>query len=449
VRHLIAHLSLMHGWLPAAIQILSAVVLAVAVGWRSTRWRTVWLPVGMLAGVVLAVAAHAYIGSFGIAGDAAPWSLWVWIALTGLAVAVLLLGWRATAWWRRGASLVAMPMCLLCAALSMNVWVGYFPTVRIAWNQLAARPLPDQTDRITVTAMQFAGARPTKGVIVPVVIGARASKFKHRRELVYLPPAWFATNPPPRLPTVMMIGSALNLPADWLRAGNAVQTVDDFASAHGGNAPVLVFPDATGAFDNDTECVNGTRGNAADHLVKDVVPYMVSNFGVSADRANWGIVGWSMGGTCALDLTVMHPDMFSAFVDIAGDLGPNSGTKAQTIAGLFGGDADAWAAFDPTTVIVRHGRYSGVSARFDVPSTPGRDNVGNPEGQDVAAHKLCDLAATHGIQCAVITQPGKHDWPFAAQAFAATLPWLADTLATPNARGGRPPASEPRAEGSH
>lgn len=36
-------------------------------------------------------------------------------------------------------------------------------------------------------------------------------------------------------------------------------------------------------------------------------PYMVSAFGVSPDRANWGIAGWSMGGTCAVDLTVMHP----------------------------------------------------------------------------------------------------------------------------------------------
>ena len=113
-----------------------------------------------------------------------------------------------------------------------------------------------------------------------------------------------------------------------LRAGNAVNTVDDFAAAHGGNAPVLVFVDSGGGFNNDTECVNGTRGNAADHL---------TNFGVSPDRANWGVVGWSMGGTCAVDLTVMHPDMFSAFEDIAGDLGPNSGTKAQTIASLFGG----------------------------------------------------------------------------------------------------------------
>ena len=173
-----------HGWLPATIQVLTAVALAVIVSRRSVRWRTVWLPAAGLAGLVLTVAARWYIGSFGIAGDPAPQSLWVWIALTGLAVGVLILGWRATQWWRRGASLLTVPMCLLCVALSMNLWVGYFPTVHVAWNQLTAGPLPDQTDRITVTAMQFEGTRPTKGVVVPVITGARASKFKHRRELV-------------------------------------------------------------------------------------------------------------------------------------------------------------------------------------------------------------------------------------------------------------------------
>jgi S-formylglutathione hydrolase FrmB len=86
----------------------------------------------------------------------------------------------------------------------------------------------------------------------------------------------------------------LNTPADWIRAGNAITTIDDFASTHGGNAPVLVFVDATGAFTNDTECVNGSRGNPTDHLVKDGVPFMISNFGVDANRARWCIVGWSM-----------------------------------------------------------------------------------------------------------------------------------------------------------
>jgi S-formylglutathione hydrolase FrmB len=162
----------------------------------------------------------------------------------------------------------------------------------------------------------------------------------------------------------------LNTPADWIRAGNAITTIDDFASTHGGNAPVLVFVDATGAFTNDTECVNGSRGNPTDHLVKDGVPFMISNFGVDANRARWCIVGWSMGGTCAVVLTAAHPDMFSAFVDIAGDLGPNTGSKAETITRLFGGNADACAAFDPTTIITLHGSYTGVSAWFDIAATP-------------------------------------------------------------------------------
>ena len=55
---------------------------------------------------------------------------------------------------------------------------------------------------------------------------------------------------------------SLNTPTDWLLAGDAIATVDRFAAAHAGNAPVLVFVDSGGAFNIDTECVNGPRGNA-------------------------------------------------------------------------------------------------------------------------------------------------------------------------------------------
>lgn len=228
----------------------------------------------------------------------------------------------------------------------------------------------------------------------------------------------------------MMIGGQFNTPADWARAGNAVKTLDDFAAAHSGNAPVVVFVDSGGAFNNDTECVNGRRGNAADHLTKDVVPYMVSKFGVSPEQTSWGIVGWSMGGTCAVDLTVMHPTLFSAFVDIAGDFYPNAGNKTQTIVRLFGGNEDAWSAFDPTTVITRHGSYTGLSGWFAIsspgPPSPdnavadtttmrlaGRDAAANPGNQAAAANALCALGRANGIYCAVVPQPGKHDWPFA------------------------------------
>src|SRR6201991_1909899 len=430
------HTSLMHGWVPGVVQAVSIAMLLVAVGWRSRLWRLFYLPVAAVLGAASAACSSWYIAHAGLTDDPAPHLLWWWIAGTGAAAAIVILGWGSARWWRRSASLLSVPLCLLSAGLTLNLWVGYFPTVQTAWNQLAAGPLPHQTDAAGVAALAAAGLQPAHGIVVPVTISADASHFRHRGEVVYLPPAWFSSSPPPPLPTVMMIGGEFNTPADWLRAGNAAKTVDDFAAAHGGNAPVLVFVDSGGGFNNDTECVNGTRGNAADHLTKDVVPFMISNFGVSPDRANWGVVGWLMGGTCAVDLTVMHPNMFSAFEDIAGDLTPNSGNKAQTIQRLFGGNVAAYAAFDPTTVITRHGPYAGVAGWFDINGIPSAqprvmNAAANPNNQSAAANSLCAAGSANGISCAVVMQPGKHDWPFAARAFTAGLPWLAGQLGTP------------------
>ncbi|WP_370071213.1 alpha/beta hydrolase [Mycobacterium sp. MAA66] len=443
-------LSLLYGWLPITIQVVAAVVLLLAIGWRTPRWRFLWVPVSAVIGVAAASWANWYTNSQGLAGNPAPMSLWIWVGLSGLALGVLMLGWRGTAWWRRGVAVLAVPLCLLSTGVALNGWVGYFPTVQTAWGELTAGPLADQTDMTTVTAMKAAGTVPSHGQVVPVEIPDTASGFNHRTEIVYLPPAWFAKNAAP-LPTVMMIAGEFNTPADWLRIGNVATLFDSFAAAHGGFTPVFVFVDSGGSFNNDTECVNGTRGNVADHLTKDVVPYMESTFGVSAKPANWGVVGWSMGGTCAVDLTVMHPELFSTFVDIAGDMGPNAGTKDQTIARLYGGNAAEWAAFDPTTVMAKHGPYQGVSGWFDISSDApkkqqhgggdaqaadavglgGRDAAGNPGDQAEAAKALCASGKQLGIDCTVETQPGKHDWPFAVNAFVLSLPWLAGQVGTP------------------
>jgi S-formylglutathione hydrolase FrmB len=414
--------SLMRGWLPIAVQALAAAILVYAICGRTRRWLLQWSPVALLSGVTVAVSAHWYVLAAGLSDTPSPLSLWIWIGVTGVALTVLLLGWRGAHLWRRGAALLAVPLCVISLGLSLNSWVGYTPTIQTAWYELTSGPLPDQSDLATITKLGPNGSLPPRCNVVSVTIPDTASGFKHRDELVYLPPAWTAAKPPPQLPAVMMIGAVLQDPADWIRIGNAVTTADDFAARHGGNAPVLVFVDATGEFDNDTECVNGPRGNSADHLVKDVVPFINSQFGTSPRAANWGVAGFSSGGTCAIDLTVMHPDVFSTFVDIAGDLAPNSGSKAETIDRLFGGNADAYDAFDPTTVISRHGRYVGVSGWFPAPS--GDTDNGNV---------LCGLARSNGIDCSVTALPGQHDWPFAATAFANALPWLAGQLGTPGA----------------
>lgn len=352
-------------------------------------------------------------------------------------------------WRRRGLSVLAVALCLFSAALAANGWVGYVPTTQAAWDLLAARPLPDEG----VLPSPYSAARgdpiPAHGTVLPADIGSAASGFKHRTELVYLPPAYSTSVPSQRLPVVMMIGGVINTPADWLRAGDAITTADHFAAAHGGYAPVMVFVDAGGSFGRDTECVNGARGDAADHLLDDVVPYMVSTFRVSSQRENWAVVGWSMGGTCAVDLAAMHPERFSTFVDIDGDWTPNDGTKAQTIARLYGGKQSAWAQFDPTSAMRRHGAYAGVSGWFDVSArstalvspvpavvtssgAEAGDPASRPGDQRLAAASLCQVGESDGIDCLVTAHAGRHDWPFAGQSFARALPWLAGRIGTPD-----------------
>jgi S-formylglutathione hydrolase FrmB len=443
---LAAEVSLTHGWLPLAVQAVAGLVLVWAVWRRPIRWSRRWLPAAVLAGLAVTLVIRWYIGDQGWSDNPAPPGFWVWIALTGAAAVVALAGWRGTSWRKRVASVLAAALSLLCVALSLNLWTGYLPTTASAWGRLVGTPLGGEIDLATFQDMREKGVKPLNGTVLSVYIPSDASGFKHRNEIVYLPPAWYSSNPPSRLPVVMMIGGEFGHPGDWPSVG-AREVLDDFAARHGGNAPVVVWVDQSGTFNNDTECVNGVRGNAADHLTKDVVPYMISTFGVSSDPAHWGIAGWSAGGTCALTLTAKYPNLFSAFVDIDGQRGANAGTEQQTVHRLFDGDRGAWAAFDPQTVMAAHGPYSGVSGWFAVsqPTTQvyragsaghGQAAVSRPDPSDTggvagAAQYMCAVASSHGIECAVVSQPGEHDFPHAVSLFRSALPWLAGKLGTP------------------
>jgi hypothetical protein len=118
-------ISLLHGWAPVTVEVVTAIALGLAVGWRSRRWRLLWLPLAAVSGGVAAGAAHWSI-SAGLDGLPPPSGLYVWIALAGMATAVTILGWRGARWWRRSVSIVAVPLCVLCSLLALNQWVGYF-----------------------------------------------------------------------------------------------------------------------------------------------------------------------------------------------------------------------------------------------------------------------------------------------------------------------------------
>jgi S-formylglutathione hydrolase FrmB len=438
--------SLISGWLPIVVQVVAVMALIAATGWRNHRWRVRWLPVGVALGAALVFAVWWFFESQGW-GPKYPWPMWPWIGLTGLAMAVLVLGWRGSPWWRRTLALVTVPLCVLATATAVNASLRYLPTVGTAWQRVSGKQPAQWIDLAQLSAMQQAGARPTRGTVVSITTPSGLSGFSHRDELVYLPPAWFSSNPPPPLPVVMMIGPEFSTPPDWLLYARGLDVLDKFALLHHGAAPVVAFPDTSGSFTNDTECVNGPRGNAADHVTKEFVPYVISHFGVNPQASGWGVAGWSTGGTCSAMMLVTHPELFDAIIDLDGQLGPNAGPKNQTIARLFGGDPQAWAAFDPKTVVQTHGPYRdkaawiGVSA--DVPTThiPAgsvstqsdafADWDTQSEDHSKTAKQMCSLFGAYGIECSVVGYMGGHDYRSAAAGFAAALPWLAGRLATP------------------
>ncbi|MFJ4653445.1 alpha/beta hydrolase [Nocardia sp. NPDC088792] len=370
------------------------------------------------------------------------------VEIAALVLVLVVIGWRTR---RRLLVLPAMALVLVSSLIVLNQWVGYFPTVQIAWKAINAAPLPQQTSLASLSSLR--GKSPETGKVVPIQTPDTASGMFHRTEYVYLPPAWFTGATPPKLPVVMMIGGEFATPDDWIRIGNILPALDTYATKHDGWAPILVFVDTGGTFTNDTECVNGPRDNVATHLTQDVPPYVEKTFGTATSADQWAVTGWSMGGTCAIDLAVMHPEQFGTFIDIAGDIGPNTGNKDQTIQRLYGGNAQQRAAFDPRTVMTAHGPYTGMTGLLYAftPAGPyGKWTGGRTPGGATDEHtflsgkssntiKLDSAAALYttatkaGIAATLYSSRGNHTWQAASGAFGSALPWLFDHLHTATA----------------
>ncbi|KJS53808.1 hypothetical protein VM98_23040 [Streptomyces rubellomurinus subsp. indigoferus] len=417
------NVSLLDGWFPWTVQLLAVALLVASAARRDRAWLTRWGPIALGTAVALTALVAVAVLSFAGITDPIPFGVWLWSGVAIAALAVLGFGWRGARWWRRALAPPAALLALFCAANSVNIATGYYPTLDDAIGELTGEPLPDQ---ITLDQLASIHGKTKTGRIVQVDIPDTASGFAHRQELVYLPPAWFRSQSRPKLPVLEMIGGEFAAPDNWIRSGNAVRTADEFAAKHNGFAPILVFVDATGGFRVDTECVDGPHGNSESHLVKDVPPFVKKTFNAATDPHKWGVAGWSMGGTCAVDLTVEHPDVFTHFGDFSGDKGPYIGDKEHTVQELYGGDAGAWAAHDPLTVLAHHPKYQGVSGFFA---------QGDEEHGQIESAKLLDAAARKdGIRTTTAVGSGKHTWQTGAASFAQALPWLAQQLGVPGTR---------------
>ncbi|GHE76563.1 hypothetical protein GCM10017786_02060 [Amycolatopsis deserti] len=328
------------------------------------------------------------------------------LLLVAFVVAALLAWWVRRLWVRAGLVTVAVALALLNVLAVVNASYGYYLTLGQAIG------LPGR-DAASLRQLERTGI-PGEGQLITITIPGPTSHFAARPAQVYLPPAWFA-RPRPKLPVVMLLHGTPGAPGDWSDGGGATATLDSWAAAHGGTAPIVVMPDINGAFDADTECV----GPAETYLTRDVPAFVAGRFFTRPPGRHWAVAGLSEGGSCAVTLALRHSDTFSAFADFSGLAGPRSGDGndvGDTVPALFDGSTTDFDAHEPGWLLA-HGRYPGTGGWFE---------VGDADDDPLAAARALEpMAARAGIDThLVVVSGGGHDFFLWRQAFADALPWL-------------------------
>ncbi len=264
------------------------------------------------------------------------------------------------------------------------------------------------------------------GVLSEAAIPGAASGFAARSAWVYLPPAYLTTARPP-LPVLMLISGQPGAPRDWIDAGHLASTMDRFAAAHQGLAPIVVIPDATGSNMSNPLCMDSALGRIDTYLTRDVPAWIAANLQVDPTSAHWAIGGFSYGGTCALQLATNHPQQFPTFLDISGQQEPTLGNRQRTVQAAFHGDAAAFASVNPLDILARSASGASDSSRraaFAVSAgilAVGREDRNFAPGQ----RKVQAACTAAGLPTTWLELPGGHNWYMASAALESALPWLA------------------------
>ncbi|MFD8327650.1 alpha/beta hydrolase [Streptomyces lydicus] len=156
---------------------------------------------------------------------------------------------------------------------------------------------------------------------------------------VYLPPQYFQPQfARQRFPVIValsgypggsfLLGQHLRLPqtaARLIRAGRMQPTV-------------VVMMRPTIAPPRDTQCVDVPGGPQAEtFFARDVPQALVSHYRVGHDPGGWGVMGYSSGGSCALQLAMRHDRTYSAAAALSPDYRVSND---PTTGNLFGDGRD-------------------------------------------------------------------------------------------------------------
>lgn len=213
--------------------------------------------------------------------------------------------------------------------------------------QADSAPLPSETAAPLATATPMPPTetyRPLNRIVIPAPSLANNLLDEPLEQViyVYLPPSYNTSTK--RYPVVYylpgygdrsMIGFVLPVDMDALIAAGAV------------NEMILVVPHGVNVLGGSFYVNSPVTGNWEDYIVRDVVGYVDGHFRTLAQAESRGISGHSMGGYGALNLAMLHPEVFGAVYSFSPGLFDENGlaesqmfsseTQVQIFAEFHGG----------------------------------------------------------------------------------------------------------------
>lgn len=425
-------LNIAGGWFPLVLLVFGGLAMVALLLGRGRDWWLNRVPLVLVAATLLTTGFTWFTNHvWKPFADALPPSV-VW----ALAAALVALGLAIThpgKWKRRTVASIGVVLVVLAGAVQVNVEFGEYPTL----GALLGEPLPGEVDSSSIIGQSGSviasttgdapvaddwkepSGLPTAGVLTSVQIPGTISKFPAGTAWVYLPPAYQA-NPRPLLPVLILLAGQPGDARNWFDGGQAAQTMDAYAAAHQGLAPVVISPDWVGNTNGNPMCVDSTvGGNDYTYLTQDLPNWIKANLEVDTRPTRWAVGGLSAGATCSLQLATNDPAQFPTFLVFSGQTEPTLSNRADTVTALFNGDESAFTKINPLDIM--------KAQQF--PDSAGVFVVGDSDAEyGPQTKQVYEAAKAAGMDVQFRTEPGGHEFAVWSAALSSSMDWLGTRL---------------------
>jgi S-formylglutathione hydrolase FrmB len=344
---------------------------------RGRRWPLVPVLAAVVAALIVAAVHWLLIYVFSTFPEELPREVLAWSvpAVAGLllwATRLVPAGWKG-----RAAATAAMLGVLLLSLVQINAYFGLNRTVSDLTGTAIAR-IPALEAGLTrqagaaepVPLAQWTRPEglPTEGLLRKADIPGTSSGFDAREAYIYLPPAYQAPERP-ALPVLVLFSGQPGAPADWLTGGALRSHMDKFSARYNGVAPVVVVVDPNGSPSGNSLCMDSRIAKADTYLSVDVPRWISETLHVGSEAKDWGVGGFSFGGTCAMQMGTRHPELYRSVLAFASEQEPAlAKERDKTVEASFGGDTNAFEAQTPL-YLMKHRSFAGSAVYFTAGET--------------------------------------------------------------------------------